>query len=229
MGTSMINAIFAQRSRRWSSALRAITLLALLPLIAVAQVPQPADRSSAPVRALSDGDIVRALRQGGLVLYFRHAATDFSQNDQNSRGYEDCANQRNLIDRGRDDARRIGAAVKALGIKVDRVLASPVCRTMETARLIFDRAEPTMDVRGGPGPVSAPERYAPLRRLFDTGAPPGAILALVSHGNPFYAVAGPPYPAEGEGVLIRSLSKDFEVVARIKVDEWVKLVEAATR
>ncbi|MFN0302058.1 MAG: histidine phosphatase family protein [Burkholderiales bacterium] len=217
------------RFGRWAPAWRAIALLALLPTIAVAQVPPPADRSSAPVQVLSDGDIARAMRQGGLVLYFRHAATDFSQNDQNSRGYEDCANQRNLIDRGRDDARNIGAAIKALGIKVDRVLASPVCRTMETARLIFGRAEPTMDVRGGPGAVSPPERYAPLRRLFDAGAPPGAVLALVSHGNPFYAVAGPPYPAEGEGVLIRSLGWDFEVVARIKVDEWGKLVAAGTK
>ncbi len=229
MGASMINAIVARRSRRWSSAWRAIALFVVLPTITLAQVPQPADRSSAPVRALSDGDIVRAIRQGGLILYFRHTATDFSQNDQNSRSHDDCANQRNLIDRGRDDARAIGAAVKALGIKVDRVIASPVCRTMETAHLIFGRAEPSMDVRGGPGAVSAPERYAPLRRLFDAGAPPGAVLALVSHGNPFYEVAGPPYPAEGEGVLIRSLGKDFEVVARIKVDEWGKLVAAGTR
>ncbi len=91
MGVPMNKTMFAECAGRWPQALRAIALLALLPFIAVAQVPQPADRSSAPVRALSDGDIVRALRQGGLVLYVRHAATDFSQNDQNSRGHEDCA------------------------------------------------------------------------------------------------------------------------------------------
>lgn len=49
---------------------------------------------------------VAELRQGGYVLYMRHAATDFSQTDARMRGYEDCANQRNLTDRGRAEARR---------------------------------------------------------------------------------------------------------------------------
>jgi phosphohistidine phosphatase SixA len=42
--------------------------------------------------------------------------------------------QRNLTDKGRAEAREIGAHVKRLGIPVDEVLASPFCRTVETAR-----------------------------------------------------------------------------------------------
>jgi hypothetical protein len=46
-----------------------------------------------------------ALRGGGYVLFFRHAATDFGQNDDKMTGYEDCWTQRNLTDKGRADAR----------------------------------------------------------------------------------------------------------------------------
>src|SRR5262245_56602617 len=67
-----------------------------------AQVPPPPPgRSAAPVRTLSDAALLAEVHKGGLVLYFRHTATDFSQNDKASRGFDDCANQRNLIERGR--------------------------------------------------------------------------------------------------------------------------------
>jgi len=94
------------------------------------------------------------LRSGGYVLYFRHAATDFSQNDEKMKSYEDCADQRNLIDQGRADAKAAGAAIRELRIPVERVLASPFCRTVETAQLLFGRAEKMQEVRGGPA-VSA--------------------------------------------------------------------------
>src|SRR6476646_2482852 len=74
-----------------------------------------------------------ALLAGGSVIYFRHAATDFGQSDDRMSGYEDCAQQRNLTERGRGDARAIGAAIRRLRIPVTTVLASPFCRTRETA------------------------------------------------------------------------------------------------
>jgi broad specificity phosphatase PhoE len=42
------------------------------------------------------------------VLYIRHTSTDFGQNDAKMTGYEDCANQRNLTDKGRQEARAVG-------------------------------------------------------------------------------------------------------------------------
>ena len=93
---------------------------------------------------------VDALRSGGYVLYFRHAATDMSKNDAGMTSFDDCPTQRNLVDRGRDDARAIGAAIRALGIPIGKVRASPFCRTVETAELAFGRAEKTSEVRGGP-------------------------------------------------------------------------------
>src|SRR5207247_17248 len=75
--------------------------------------------------AQPDAALLAELRRGGYVLYIRHTSTDFGQNDAKMTGYEDCANQRNLTDKGRQEARAVGEHIKRLKIPVGRVLASP--------------------------------------------------------------------------------------------------------
>ncbi len=70
-----------------------------------------------------DPSVVAKLREGGYVLYMRHTSTDFSKNDRNMKGFEDCANQRNLTDKGRDEARDVATEIKRLGIPVGEVPA----------------------------------------------------------------------------------------------------------
>lgn len=174
--------------------------------------------------ALPDAELLRLLKAGGLVVYFRHTATDFSKNDQQSRDYDDCANQRPLLPLGRTQARRIGAEWKRLKIPVGRVLASPTCRTREVAQLMFGRYERSDDVRGGPVQEGA-ERYAGLRRLLSAPpSPTSTNLVISSHGNPYQAVVGAPYLAEGESALIRPQGEGrWEVLARLRVDQWARL------
>jgi broad specificity phosphatase PhoE len=196
----------------------------------VARVPQEAWRALEPALAqpavaappeLKGAALVAALRGGGYVLYFRHTATDFGQNDERMTGYEDCATQRNLIDKGRADARAIGAALRTLAIPVGEVLASPFCRTMETAKLIFGHATASPAVRGGPAQPESPERYAALRNLLAAPVPNATNRAIVSHGNPFRAVGGGTYLAEGEAAVIEPRGTDgFRIVARVPVEAW---------
>lgn len=160
------------------------------------------------------------------MLYFRHAATDFRQNDDRMKSYEDCATQRNLVDKGRAEARAAGAVIRQLRIPVDRVLASPFCRTVETAQLLFGRAEKMAEVRGGPAEPAGSDRYAELKKILATPVPAGTNLAVVSHGNPFVSVAGPPYLAEGEAAIVKPLGADFRIVARVRVDGWEALKRA---
>ena len=163
-------------------------------------------------------DLMRQLRGGGYVLYMRHASTDFSQNDSRMTSYEDCANQRNLTDKGRDEARALGAQIKRLAIPIGTVYASPFCRTRETARLAFGRAETTNEARGGPANTNDPTRYDPLRKLLATRPPPGKNNVIASHGNPFFAVFGPPYLAEGEMAVIDPSA--VVIVGRIRLEDW---------
>jgi hypothetical protein len=189
-----------------------------------APIPDPApEPSSAPVRPLTGAQLLAQLSAGGLVVYFRHTATDFSRDDKAMRDYDDCANQRLLTPRGRADARAIGEHWKRLGIPVGAVLASPYCRTRDVAQQMFGRHERMDDVRGGPIEAGG-DRYAGLRRLMSTPPPGRANLVISSHGNPFRAIAGPPYLGEGEAAVVRPLGGGrFEVIARVPVDGWKDL------
>jgi len=196
--------------RRTSSALRAASTLFALALAAAAL----AQATPAPLEGKA---LLAALRAGGVTLYFRHVATDFSQNDE--RYVEgDCATQRNLTDAGRDDARRIGAEVRRLRLPIGEVRASPFCRTIETAMLIFGRAERAPEARGGP---AVADRYADLKALLATPPAKGTLRVISSHGNPFRAITQSAYLAEGEAAVVAPGPGDgFTVVARIPKDAW---------
>lgn len=200
----------------------------LLAALAIAGSAQANPVSSPdPAHALGGADLVRALRAGGLTLYFRHTATDFSRSDANMTRYEDCDSQRVLSDEGRRQAAAIGAHVRALGLPIGEVLASPFCRTMETGRLMFGRATKSTDVRGYSGTNAASPDYAPLAKLLGTAPAPGTLRAITSHGNPFRAVAGPPHLAEGEAAVLKAAGRGWVVVARIRAEEWEALARSA--
>jgi phosphohistidine phosphatase SixA len=178
--------------------------------------------ASAGAAAQPSASLLEQLREGGYILYLRHTSTDFSQNDSRMTSFEDCTTQRNLTDRGRDEARMLGEHVKRLKIPIGEVLASPFCRTMETARLAFGKAKPTNDVRGGPASNDG-GRYAALLHLLSSRVRQGENLVISSHGNPFRALAGPPYLAEGEIAVVKPETARFSVVARLRLEDWAAL------
>jgi hypothetical protein len=152
------------------------------------------------------------------VIYFRHTATDFSKNDQAMRGYDDCANQRALSEQGRSDARAIGQRIGALKLPLGTVIASPMCRTMEHARLMLGPATPTQAMREG-----RDDGYPGLKQLLSAAVPAGGNRWMVGHGIPFRAVAGAPHLAEGEAAVLRPEGDRWTVLARLKVADWQTL------
>ena len=166
------------------------------------------------------------MRAGGYVIYFRHADTDHGQNDQRMTSVEDCTTQRNLTDRGRDHSRAIVDAMRALEIRIGAVLASPLCRTVETAFLAFGSALKSPAVReGGPVPPGSPGRFLPLGVLLSTPVAPGANTVVVGHAYPYYTLVGGQYLNEGADAL-RPRGADFEVVARVSLEQWRDLRRA---
>jgi phosphohistidine phosphatase SixA len=147
--------------------------------------------------------LLAALRQGGFVLYFRHARTDFSQDDIDLSDLSNCATQRNLSAEGRNQARLIGEAIAALGIPIGEVLSSELCRTRETAELAFGQTTPMPDLTSFGTAGSAAEeqeRAAALRRLLATPPAPGTNSVLVGHLFNIQAAANISL-AEGEAAI----------------------------
>lgn len=189
------------------------------------------------VAADDDQELLERLRSGGHTLYFRHVATDWSHDDQLNQAGDwtscDDRRMRQLSDAGRAEARRIGAAMRALCIPVGQVLASPYCRTMETARLFgIGEVVPSVDVMnlraaayfGGRDAI-----VASARRLLSTAPQEGGNRVVVAHGN-VAREATPVYPAEGEAVVfVASDGAGFDVVARIPPMRWQRLLALAGR
>jgi virginiamycin B lyase len=190
-----------------------------------------------PREADSRGDsrsapLADRLRHGGYVLAFRHAATDFSMTDS-TRDPRDCSRQRNLTAEGRRQARSIGRAFRRLRIPVGRVLASPFCRTRETATLAFGRAVTSRTL------LSAEffererigERQPARLRQMLASPPRGATnTILVSHNFAIADATGESL-AEGEAVLVTPGvgRRGFEVVSRLEAGEWARLSRTAGR
>ena len=134
---------------------------------------------------------------------------------------EDCATQRNLTDRGRDHSRAIGEAIRALRIPIGAVLASPLCRTVETATLAFGSVQEAPAVReGGPLPPGSPGRFPALRALLSTPVAPGTNTVIVGHAYPYSTLVGGPFLSEGEADVVRPRGGDFEVMARVALRQW---------
>jgi len=178
--------------------------------------------SSAPGAAalLQGSKLLAALKRGGYVIYFRHTATDFSKNDSAMTGFDDCENQRLLSEQGRRDAVAIGERIRALGLPVGEAFASPMCRTMEHARLMLKSVTPRNEVR-----ETQNGDYAGLKRLLAAPVAPGGNRWIVGHGIPFRAIAGAPHLAEGEAAVIRPGQTRWTVVARLNVADWQTLGE----
>ena len=72
------------------------------------------------------------------LILLRHAKTE--RDSATGRDFD-----RQLIERGQQDSRRIGQEIRTLGLKFDRVLSSPAARAAETAELAG--LEPQFDQR----------------------------------------------------------------------------------
>jgi virginiamycin B lyase len=176
--------------------------------------------------------LAERLRRGGYVLAFRHAATDFSMTD-GTRDLRDCSRQRNLTAEGRRQARSIGREFRRLGIPVGRVLASPFCRTRETASLAFGRAVSSRALLSAEffeSERAAQRQPARLRRLLARPPRRATNTILVSHNFAIVDATGESL-AEGEAVIVLPGRgrRGFEVISRLEAGQWARLGRTAAR
>ncbi len=91
--------------------------------------------------------LVEKMKQGGYILYIRHAATDHSQADKDLTDLSKCELQRNLSAQGKEETKIMAMALAKLEIKVEKVITSPYCRCVDTAKIAFDRYDIVEDMR----------------------------------------------------------------------------------
>jgi len=175
--------------------------------------------AAADIAGAGEAEAWSALRAGRHVALMRHADAPGGFGDPAGFKLDDCATQRNLSAKGRADARGIGARLRSEGIAVDKILSSPWCRCIDTAKLLAlgpVEAEPTF----GNVVVLRDQRdslTAGGQAVIDQWTGSG-ILLVVTHGANIQALTGIS-PASGEIVVVRGGSGGGrEAVGRLMLD-----------
>src|SRR5882672_4655484 len=97
--------------------------------------------AAASLPAFANEQLWSLLKGDGLVVLMRHTITTPGVGDPPGMKVDDCSTQRNLTEEGRRHAKLIGEAWRAHGAQVSKVMSSPMCRCLETARLAFGRVD----------------------------------------------------------------------------------------
>ena len=159
-----------------------------------------------------------ALRQPGAIAIMRHAVAPGGGDPAGFR-LDDCTTQRNLDQRGRAQARAVGAAFRADGIAVDRVMSSEWCRCRETAELLAlgkVEAWPSLNSFFSDG-ARRGQQTAATRDLL-ASLPKGQRAVLVTHQVNISALTGA-YPASGEIFVLQVKEGGaVEMTGRILID-----------
>lgn len=172
-----------------------------------------------PVAAAGDSPAAwAALVTGGHVALIRHGNAPPGYGDPPGFKIDDCATQRNLDERGRAQARALGEAFRQHAVRADRILSSPWCRCLETARLMgLGLVDGTWAVAAS---ERSPERLVAMRQMLASWRGPGTLV-VVTHALTVQALVGI-MPGQAETVVVRprpGSEAGVEVVGRIRVPE----------
>jgi len=137
----------------------------------------------------------------GDVLLLRHALAPGFGDPEKFR-VADCSTQRNLSDEGRQQARTIGAWLRARGIKQARIYSSQWCRCLETAELLgIGKVVPLPGLNSFyQRPADREPNLAALPFFLASQQSSSEPLVLVTHQVTIAALADI-FPDSGEGVI----------------------------
>src|SRR5262249_13724505 len=183
--------------------------------------------------AWSQTEWVNALRQGGHVIVVRHATRSTDQADTDPLNLKNVAQQRQLNDEGRAQARAMGEAVRKLKIPVAQVQTSMFQRAVETGMLMgFGNVTASVDITEG-GLVVTPlennRRAQALRALAAMPPPAGNNVVIVTNKPNIMDAFGKDWfdVREGEASVFKPEAGGYKLVARVRAEEWSKLAQAA--
>ncbi|MGY6707233.1 MAG: histidine phosphatase family protein [Rhizobiaceae bacterium] len=155
------------------------------------------------------------LRNGGQTVLLNHANAPGSGDPANF-DIENCRTQRNLSERGRHQARRIGALLAARSAPFGEVYASRYCRTVDTANLVFGESAyellDALDLATGDEERDA-EAFQTVFELISDYSGSGNMF-MVTHPENVSEWAGV-RSREGEAVIVAPEGEGLRVIGRV--------------
>ncbi len=167
-------------------------------------------------------DIWGQLKQGGHVLLIRHGSVDnLSRSTSPDADFDGCEGQYNLTDGGLDQVKQLGNVLRKRKIPIGGVLASPLCRTRDTARIAFGaycawtflEPLPESDLEDRQQRIAAMSRVIADQKGRDN-------LVLITHQSNIDALTFEVVDA-ATIVVVKSDGKDgFKVIRKLSPNEW---------
>jgi phosphohistidine phosphatase SixA len=175
-------------------------------------------------------ELFREIRNGGFVLYMRHGNTDNSRPDRvPSVDLNDCSTQRPLSEDGRQLMKRVGKAMRDAKIPLGDILVSPMCRTLESARLaIGDKYQVVESLMYSANMTSDEKkpRIEALNKLLALPVAKGANTLMIAHAPNMDDLIGFFIKPEGTILVFRVGGPNvYEYVASIHPDDWPALLK----
>ena len=175
---------------------------------------------SEPLVRADTNRLIEQMKSGGHFLMIRHAQAPGSGDPENFK-IGDCSTQRNLDDRGRDQAQAIGNWLRLRGIQKARVFSSQWCRCLDTANLI--NLGPVTQLPALNSFFDRPQDREPnlkdLRHFLSKQTFHDELIILVTHFVTISAISGKAV-SSGEGVVLRVEEKGtFQTTGTINFDD----------
>jgi len=164
----------------------------------------------------SDSSLWSRLEAGGYVLLLQHAGESTATQQSSGRPPEACGKQDELSDQGRRDASRLKDALQQHNVAVGRVLACHDCRCIQTAGLLFGRAEPwsIIDAVDSADASMAAQKSAALREAVSRWSS-SENLVLISHRSNYQQAFGV-HPDAAQLLVIEPLGENgFRLLGRL--------------
>lgn len=182
----------------------------------------PTQAAPVPAEILPAPELIKTLQAGGNIIYMRHGSTNHDQKDLDRQNLKDCSRQRNLSAEGKELSKRIGRAIRTLGIPVGQVLSSPYCRCKDTARMAFGhfQIEPELIFSISKNSKQSKQLGERLYTLMMNSKPGSDNIVFVGHTSNLKDGLGVwPKP---EGVVVVFKKQDDRIIYKgmITPDEW---------
>lgn len=178
-----------------------------------------------------NGSLLDLLQAGGYILYAKHGEAIVGE-DSPDLDFRYCYTQRNLSELGREQAIYYGQILVNLRVPINYpVLASPFCRTIETAQLAFGRSNIQIDPfwfqvyrLGGNLSISEQRRIIDsIQSRLEVIPPQGCNRVIIAHSFPEGIGLGQ-IPDMGTAIVRpRGQGNGYEVVAKLSLTDLLNL------
>ena len=160
-------------------------------------------------------DGVKALQEGGKIIYLRHAyAPRTIENGNHDKNYKEkkCSTQRDILSEGIKQSKMIGKFVLENNIIIEKVIVSPPCRTYKTAKYAGWEYAINKNLQNTSKKKLQEKRFKKINKIVSAWKGKGNLV-LVTH---FYII-NPTFPGvkadSGEMIIVNS---DMAVLGRIR-------------